>query len=61
MLVALVIKTITGNVSPHYHVVFGDTFSTVYHMRRGTVPGNWKNLVEDHSELATKENFILTK
>ena len=41
--VALLFNTITGNISPHYHVVFDDTFSTVEHMRKGTVPGNKKN------------------
>ena len=51
--VALVLNTRTGHVSPQYHMVFGDTFSTVEHMRKGRVPVNWKNLIEDHSELAT--------
>ena len=55
----LVLNSITGYVSPQYHVVFDDTFSTVEHMRKVTVPGNWKNLVEEHSELATQENFTL--
>ena len=59
--VALLLNTITGNIFPQYHVVFDDTFSTVEHMRKGTVPGNWKNLVEDHLELATQEKFILAK
>ena len=31
------------------------------HMRKGTDPGNWKNLVEEHSCLATQENFTLSK
>ena len=43
--VSMVLNTITGCVSPQYHVVFDGTFSTVEHMRKGTVPGNWKNLV----------------
>ena len=30
-------------------------------MRKGTVPGNWKNLVEDHSEIATQDIFTLAK
>ena len=47
--VALVLNTITGHVSPQCHVVFDDTVSTVEHMSKGTVPGNWKNLVEYHS------------
>ena len=58
---AIVLNTRTGNVFPQYHVVFDDTFSTVEHTRKGTVPGNWKNLVEEHSEIATQENFTLEK
>ena len=58
---ALVLDTITGNAPPHYHVVFDDTLSTVEHMGKGTVPGNWKNLVEEHSELFLQENFTIAK
>ena len=46
---------------PQYHVVFDDTLSTVEHMRKGTVPVNCKNLVEDHSEIDNQENFTLSK
>ena len=42
-------------------MIFDDTFYTVDHMRKGTVPGNCKNMVEEHSELATQENFTLSK
>ena len=28
-------------------------------MRKVTVPVNWKNLIEEHSELATQEKFTL--
>ena len=42
-------------------MVFDKTFSIVDHMRKRTVPGNWKNLIEEHSELATQANFILEK
>ena len=42
-------------------MVFDDTLSTVEHMRKAIVPGNWKNLVEEHSELALQENFNLAK
>ena len=57
----LVINIRTGHVSTQYHVVFDDTFSTVEHMKKVTVPGNWKNLIEDPSELYTQENFTLKK
>ena len=52
----LVLNTRTWHVSPQYHVDFDITLSTLEHMSKGTVPGNWKNLVEDQSELATQEN-----
>ena len=42
-------------------MVFDDTFYNVEHFSKGTVPGNWKNLTEDHSELATQEIFTLAK
>ena len=50
--VTLVLNTITGHVSPQYHVVFGDTLSIVEHMGKGTVPENWENMVEEHSDLS---------
>ena len=51
--VALILKTRTGHVSPHYHVVFNNKFYTVDHMNKGTVPVNCKNLVEERSYIAT--------
>ncbi|KAL7464587.1 hypothetical protein ACHAXS_004925 [Conticribra weissflogii] len=39
--VALVLNPKTGLVSPQFHVVFNDEFSTVPHLRKGTVPPNW--------------------
>ena len=35
--VSLILNIITGNIYPQYHVVFDDTISTVYHIRKGTV------------------------
>ena len=59
--VALVLNTRTGHVLPQYHVVVDDKFSTVEHMKKVTVPGNWKNLMEEHLELDIQENFTLAK
>ena len=59
--VALVLITRTGNFSLQYHVVFDYTFYTVEYMSRSTYPGNWKNLVEKHLELAMQKNFTLEK
>ena len=38
--VALVMNAQTGLISPQFHVVFDDNFSTVPHLRSGTVPKN---------------------
>ena len=51
--VDLLFNTRTGNILPQYHVVFDNTFSTMEHMSKGTVPGNWKNLIEEHSDITT--------
>ena len=59
--VALVLNPSTGHVSPQYHVVFDDTFSTVSNLRSGTVPANWSKLVEESSYLSTDEDYDLTQ
>ena len=43
--VALVFNPSTGRVSPHFHVVFDNSFSTVPYMNLGTTPPNWADLV----------------
>ena len=43
--VALVMNPKTGLVSPQFHFVFDDNFETVPHLRAGTVPDNWSDLV----------------
>ena len=48
-------------MSPQFHVVFDDTFSTVPHLRSGTVPLNWANLIKNSSELVTDENYGLSR
>ena len=45
----------------HYHVVFDEKLSTVDHAKKDTVPGNWKNLVEDHSDITNQENLTIEK
>ena len=45
--VALVLNPKTGLVSPQYHVVFDDDFSTVPNLRANTVPENWAQLVKN--------------
>ena len=45
----LVLNIRTGYVNPQYHVVFDDNVSTVDQIKKGTIRGNSKNLVEEHS------------
>ena len=48
--VALVLNLNTGLVSPQYHVVFDDTFSTVDFLRNQREPSNWEKLCKYQSE-----------
>lgn len=57
--VALVLNPKTLHVSPQYHVVFDDEFSTVPFMKNGEVPPHWSDLVKQSTELATDEDFDL--
>ena len=59
--VALVLNPKTGLVSPQYHVVYDDQFSTVHHMQYMKVPPKWAQLVQNSSELVTTEQYDLTK
>ena len=59
--VALVFNPTTGHVSPQYHVVFDDDFSTVSYMEEGTVPPNWADLVSYSSEHASSQDYILAE
>ena len=56
--VALVWNSTTGRVSPQYHVVFDDDFSTVPYMEAGTLPPNWEDLVQYSSEMATTTDVV---
>jgi hypothetical protein len=59
--VALVLNPRTGHVSPQYHVVFDDLFTTVASMKKSEVPPNWLELVEKSSEQVTDEDYNLPK
>ena len=50
-----------GMFTPQDHVVFDDTVSTVGYISKGTYPGNWKSLVDEHSDIAMQENFTIAK
>jgi hypothetical protein len=60
-LVALVLNPQTGHISPQYHVVFDDQFMTVLFMEKNEVPPNWAQLVENSTEMVTKEHYELAK
>ena len=57
--VALVLNPHTLRVSPQFHIVFDDEFSTVPFMQNGEIPPHWNELVRCASVLATDENFDL--
>ena len=59
--VALVFNPSTGRVSPHFHVVFDNSFSTVPYMNLGTTPPNWADLVLHSYELSTYDDFWLAQ
>ena len=51
----------TGLVSPQFHLVFDDNFETVPHLRAGTVPENWGDLVTNSRENSTEGFYDKTK
>jgi hypothetical protein len=59
--VALVFNPCTSRVSPQYHIVFNNTFSTIPYMDAGTVPPHWEDLLQHSSEKATDKDFDLAQ
>ena len=59
--VALVLNPTTGLVSPQYHLVFDDDFTTVPFLRLGTEPSNWQELCATCTEKVTEESYDLAK
>lgn len=61
--VALVLNPKTGHVSPQFHVVFDDTFSTLPSIRASPdkEPEMWKHLIDDCSEQVTTEAYKLAE
>jgi hypothetical protein len=58
--VALILNLSTGHVSPQYHVVYDDNFTTVDSIRIGTAPSNWPDLYNTSRELVTDDTFELS-
>ena len=48
-----------GHVSPQFHVVFDETFSTIPSLKNGSVSDSWKFICENNRELATYKDFNL--
>ena len=57
--VALIINPVTGHVSPQYHVVYDETFSTVSHMRDEIIPPTWDKMCKNSVESAISNAFDL--
>merc|ERR1712155_326706 len=51
--VALVWNPTTGHVSPQYHVIFDDDFTTMPYMVAGTIPPKWTDIVKKLSKMVT--------
>jgi len=49
--VALILNPRTGHVSPQFHIVFNDDFTTVPYLRTGTVPPHWADLVRSSATI----------
>ena len=47
-------------VSPQFHVVFDETFSTVPSLKTGSIPASWTFICENNRELATYKDFNLS-
>ena len=59
--VALVLNLRTGHVSPQFHVVFDDEFSTVPYLSSTDPPPNWLHLLQHCSEQASLEQTELSQ
>ena len=46
--VSLILNLSTGHVSPQFHVVFDETFSTVPSLKNGSVPASWTFICENN-------------
>ena len=46
--VSLILNLSTGHVSPQFHVVFDENFSTVTSLKNGSVPASWKFICKNN-------------
>ena len=54
--VGLVLNPRTGHVSPQFHVIYDDDFTTVPYLRTGKVPEHWAELVKASEEFSVSDN-----
>ena len=59
--VALIVNPVKGNVSPQYHVVYDETFSTVSYMRDETIPPTWDKMCKNLVKSETSDAFDLAE
>ena len=53
--VALVLNPKTGHVSPQYHVIFDDDYSTLSYMRQSKIPPHWKKMITKSSKVISPD------
>ncbi len=49
--VGLILNPRTGHISPQFHVVYDDDFTTVPYLRTVSVPPHWEKLVESSAQI----------
>ena len=59
--VALILNPMKGHVSPQYHVVYDETFSTVSNIRYETIPPTWDKMCKNSVDSATINAFDLAE
>ena len=57
--VSFILNPSTVQISPQFHIVFDETFSTVPSLKNGSFPASWTFICENNRELATYEDFTL--
>ena len=57
---SLVMNASTGLISPQFHCIFDDSFTTVASIRNGHEPPNWNNLARHSHSYTHKPDFTKT-
>jgi hypothetical protein len=58
--VPLVLSTLSGLISPQFHVVFDDYFTTTQCLHNNSLPSNWPDLLSTSSEKLVDDTFDST-